>query len=86
MLKAREFILTMKLTVKEYAKQEGISVQTVYAHFKRGSLKSLKENGITYVINDIDEDNSFKDFKANALKSENNLKQAFKLSMVVLKN
>jgi len=69
----------MKLTVKEYAKKEGISVQTVYAHFKRGALKSLKENGITYVINDIYEDNDFKDFKAKPLKSENNLKEAFKI-------
>ena len=40
------------MTVNEYAKSLNISVQTVYRKIKRGSLKTNKENGITYVIVD----------------------------------
>jgi len=60
----------MKLTIKQHAENEGISVQSVYAQIKRGSLKSIEENGIKYVI---PEEKSIK------YKVENNLKQAFKI-------
>lgn len=42
----------MKLTVNEYAKEYKTSVQSVYQRIKRGSLKSIEENGIKYVIAD----------------------------------
>ncbi len=40
----------MKLTIKEFAKKENISVQAVYKKIKQGKLKTVKENGKTYVI------------------------------------
>ena len=42
----------MKLTVKEYATQLDVSIQSVYKKIKRGSLTTVKENNITYVIAD----------------------------------
>jgi len=45
----------MKLTVSEYAKRLNVSVQTVYKKIKRGSIETFKENGITYVVDDIEE-------------------------------
>jgi len=42
----------MKLTVKEYATQLNVSVQSVYKKIKLGSLTTVKENGTTYVIVD----------------------------------
>lgn len=42
----------MKLTVKEYATQLDVSIQSVYKKIKRGSLTTVKENNITYVIVD----------------------------------
>lgn len=44
----------MKLTVSEYATEFKTSVQSVYQRIKRGSLKSVTENGIKYVL--IEED------------------------------
>jgi predicted DNA-binding protein YlxM (UPF0122 family) len=44
----------MKLTVSEYAKEFKTSVQSVYQRIKRGSLKSIEENGIKYVVVDDD--------------------------------
>ncbi len=46
----------MKLTVYEYAQEFGISVQSVYQRIKRGSLNSVKENGIKYVVVDSKKD------------------------------
>jgi len=40
----------MKITIKRYAENEGISVQSVYQKIKRGSLNSVEENGIKYVL------------------------------------
>jgi predicted DNA-binding protein YlxM (UPF0122 family) len=60
----------MKITIKRYAENEGISVQSVYAQIKRGSLKSIEENGIKYVLL---EDKTIKP------KVENTLKKAFKI-------
>ena len=60
----------MKLTIKHYAENEGISVQSVYAQIKRGSLKSVEENGTKYVLL---EDETIKP------KVENTLKEAFKI-------
>lgn len=45
----------MKLTVSEYAKEFKTSVQSVYQRIKRGTLKSVEENGIKYVL--MDEEN-----------------------------
>ncbi len=42
----------MKLTVKEYATQLNVSIQSVYKKIKRGSVPTVKENNITYVIVD----------------------------------
>jgi acyl-CoA hydrolase len=42
----------MKLTVKEYATQLDVSIQSVYKKIKRGSLTTVKENNITYVMVD----------------------------------
>jgi len=42
----------MKLTVKEYATQLDVSIQSVYKKIKRGSLTTVKENNITYVVID----------------------------------
>ncbi len=39
-----------KLTVSEYATEFKTSVQSVYQRIKRGSLESIKENGIKYVL------------------------------------
>jgi predicted DNA-binding protein YlxM (UPF0122 family) len=60
----------MKLTIKHYAENEGISVQSVYQKIKRGSLKSVEENGIKYVIL---EDKGIKS------KETDTLKEAFKI-------
>jgi len=60
----------MKLTIKHYAENEGISVQSVYAQIKRGSLKSIEENGIKYVVLED---------KAIKRKGTNALKEAFKI-------
>jgi len=40
----------MKITIKHYAEREGISVQSVYVQIERGSLKSVEENGVKYVL------------------------------------
>lgn len=40
----------MKLTVSEYATEFKTSVQSVYQRIKRGTLKSVEENGIKYVV------------------------------------
>jgi len=45
----------MKLTVKEYATSLNISVQSVYKKIKLGSIETVKESGITYVIVDSSE-------------------------------
>jgi len=42
----------MKLTVKEYANQLDVSIQSVYKKIKRGSLTTVKENNIIYVLID----------------------------------
>jgi len=42
----------MKLTVKEYSTRFKISVQAVYQKLNKGTLKSIEENGIKYVIVD----------------------------------
>ena len=60
----------MQITIKRYAENEGISVQSVYAQIKRGSLKSVEENGVKYVLLED------KDIKP---KVENTLKEAFKI-------
>jgi len=60
----------MKLTISEYAKRLNVSVQSIYAQIKRGSLKSVEENGVKYVVL---EDTTIKP------KVENTLKEAFKI-------
>lgn len=55
----------MKLTIKQYAENEGISVQSVYQKIKRGTLNSVEENGIKYVIT---EDSTVKRKEKDALK------------------
>jgi len=60
----------MQVTIKHYAENEGISVQSVYQKIKRGSLKSVEENGIKYVVV---EDKGIKS------KETNSLKEAFKI-------
>ena len=42
----------MKLTVKEYATQLDVSIQSVYKKIHRGTLTTVKENGIIYVLVD----------------------------------
>lgn len=42
----------MKLTVKEYATSLDVSIQSVYKKIKRGSLPTVKENNIIYVVVD----------------------------------
>ena len=44
-----------KLSVSEYASTFNVSVQSVYQKIKRGSLKSVEENGIKYVLLDNNE-------------------------------
>jgi len=51
----------MKLTVKEYAKNHNISVQSVYKRLKQNKLNSIIENGIKYIIS---ENEDFKPFKS----------------------
>ena len=60
----------MQITIKQYAENEGISVQSVYQKIKRGSLKSVEENGIKYVI--VGD-------KGVKSKEEDTLKEAFKI-------
>jgi predicted DNA-binding protein YlxM (UPF0122 family) len=60
----------MQITIKHYAENEGISVQSVYAQIKRGSLKSVEENGVKYVL--IED-------KVIKPKVENTLNEAFKI-------
>jgi hypothetical protein len=60
----------MKITIKRYAENEGISVQSVYAKIKRGNLKSIEENGVKYVLL---EDETIKP------KVENTLNETFKI-------
>ena len=60
----------MQITIKQYAENEGISVQSVYQKIKRGSLKSVEENGIKYVVL---EDKNIQS------KETDTLKEAFKI-------
>ena len=39
----------MKLTVSEYARQHGVSVQTIYKRIKKGVITSFKQDGKTYI-------------------------------------
>ena len=41
-----------KMSVSEYASTFKVSVQSVYQKIKRGSLKSVEENGVKYVLLD----------------------------------
>jgi long-subunit acyl-CoA synthetase (AMP-forming) len=50
----------MKLTVKEYAKNHNISVQSVYKRLKQNKLNSIIENRIKYIIS---ENEDFKPLK-----------------------
>jgi len=45
----------MKLTVKEYSTKFKISAQAVYQKLNKGTLKSIEENGIKYVVVDSKE-------------------------------
>lgn len=60
----------MKLTVNEYAREFKTSVQSVYQRIKRGTLKSVEENGTKYVV-----------VEQNTIKPEveNPLNEAFKM-------
>ena len=60
----------MQVTIKHYAENEGISVQSVYQKIKRGNLKCVEENGIKYVVV---EDKGIKP------KETDSLKEAFKI-------
>jgi len=64
----------MKLTVNEYAEKFKTSVQSVYQRIKRGSLNSIEENGIKYVIV---EDNDVKPSLNPNVESE--FKKVFKI-------
>lgn len=64
----------MKLTVNEYAAQFKTSVQSVYQRIKRGSLNSVEENGVKYVIV---EDETIKPFLNATV--ENEFKEVFKI-------
>ena len=39
-----------KLTVKEYAKLNGLSTQAVYKQIRNSKLKTIKKNGISYIV------------------------------------
>jgi len=41
-----------KITVNEYAKKYQITRQTVYNQVKKGSLESIEENGVLFVIDE----------------------------------
>ena len=64
----------MKLTVNEYAKEFKTSVQSVYQRIKRGSLKSIEENGIKYVL--LDKESVKPSLNPNI---ENEFKEVFKV-------
>lgn len=64
----------MQITIKQYAENEGISVQSVYAKIKRGSLNSVEENGIKYVV--LDEKGIKHSLNPNV---ENRFKEVFKI-------
>ena len=44
-----------QMSVSEYAAELKLSVQSVYQRIKRGTLKSEKKNGVTYVLLDNNE-------------------------------
>ena len=44
------------ITVQEYSKQEGISVQAVYGMIKRDKLQVITFNGVKMILLDIKED------------------------------
>ena len=69
-----------KLTVSEYAAEFKTSVQSVYQRIKRGGLKSIKENGIKYVV--IESDTGSKKIK-DTLKPE--VKSEFKYLVKLIK-
>jgi hypothetical protein len=71
---------TMKLTVSEYSTQFKTSVQSVYQRIKRGTLKSVEENGIKYVIID---DNTASNGVKSTLKPE--VKSEFKYLVKLIK-
>jgi predicted DNA-binding protein YlxM (UPF0122 family) len=64
----------MKLTVNEYAMEFKTSVQSVYQRIKRGSLNSVEENGIKYVVV---EENSIKPTLNPSV--ESGFKEVFKI-------
>ena len=40
------------LTVKNYAKLKDVTPQAIYAWIKRGFIKSVKIDGVTFIINE----------------------------------
>lgn len=62
-----------KITVSEYATRFNISVQAVYKRIKVGSLKSVEENGIKFVVV---EDTGLKPILNNV---ESEFKELFKI-------
>lgn len=78
----------MKLTVKEYANKHKISLQSVYKKVKNNSLKWFKENGKTYIYEEIEAHNisSENDFQPIKPKVENILNQEFKIQELKLQH
>jgi len=64
----------MKLTVNEYSIEFKTSVQSVYQRIKRGSLKSIEENGIKYVV--VEDNNIKPNLNPNV---ESDFKEVFKI-------
>ena len=64
----------MKITIQDYSKREGVSVQSVYARIKRGSLISEKIDGIKYVIESDSTQDSIQDSTISTQESTIELK------------
>jgi predicted RNase H-like nuclease (RuvC/YqgF family) len=47
--------MIIEVELKEYAEKKKVSLSNVYQKIKRGTLQSIKKNGITYILEDIEE-------------------------------
>jgi hypothetical protein len=73
----------VKITIKDYATQVGISTTAVYKQVQKGVLNSVEENGQKYVI--IEDEDTNQGFKPGLKQVENKKDDCFKLVEKLMK-
>jgi hypothetical protein len=73
----------VKISIKDYATQVGISTTAVYKQVQKGVLNSVEENGQKYVI--IEDEDTNQGFKPGLKQVENKKDDCFKLVEKLMK-